>query len=78
MLDILCIFNRRRREEAQVDQHEELSDSGELYDLEAQVTEELDSESYNEEAQVDDEFVSTEPCDEESPVCQEGAEIELS
>ena len=49
MLDILCIFNRRRREEAQVDQHEELSDSGELYDLEAQVTEELDSESYNEE-----------------------------
>nr|GFA21820.1 hypothetical protein [Tanacetum cinerariifolium] len=38
--------------EALVDQHDVLSDSNELYDLEAQVDVELNSEPYDEESQA--------------------------
>nr|GFA51030.1 hypothetical protein [Tanacetum cinerariifolium] len=66
IVDILCIFNHRQREdEAIIDQHDELSDSNELYDLEAQVDVELNSEPYDERTPVDEEL-SSESYDEES------------
>ncbi|GKE54220.1 putative reverse transcriptase domain-containing protein [Tanacetum coccineum] len=75
IVDILCIFNHRQREEALIDQHEELSNSNELYDLEAQVEVELNSEVYHEKMQIDEEL-SSEPYDEESQaVHQEGVEL---
>nr|GEV06154.1 hypothetical protein [Tanacetum cinerariifolium]GEZ96169.1 hypothetical protein [Tanacetum cinerariifolium] len=55
-VDILCIFNHGQREEAIIDQHDELSDSNELYDLEAQVDVELNSKLYDQKAQIDEEL----------------------
>ena len=53
--DIICIFNHGQREEELIDQHDHLSDINELYDLEAQVDVELNSELYEEKAQIDEE-----------------------
>nr|GEU50605.1 hypothetical protein [Tanacetum cinerariifolium] len=66
----------RLRKEALVDQHDVLSDSNELYDLEAQVDAELNSEPYDEKAQSGEEL-SSEPYDEESQAVHE-AKVELS
>nr|GEV80354.1 hypothetical protein [Tanacetum cinerariifolium] len=74
--DILCIFNHGQRKEALVDQHDVLSDSNELYDLEALVDVELNSEPYDEKAQSGEEL-SSEPYDEESQAVHE-AKVELS